>query len=185
MHLHESKPIIIAVVGTTHGCGVTHFCIELSIYLSKVCKKKVALIEINTNPSLGFLFDNNGKSSRNITYFKNGDKSTINYAMSEDFNYIILDIGTNICNYESEYTMSDMRIIILNLSKHWLSRTLSTYTTTPSLRSSATFLMYAFVIQYEARVVEKIFKKRVMKIPYEKELLRLEAPHISFYKSIF
>ena len=185
MYLKETKPIIISIAGTIHGCGVTHLCVELATYISKILKRKVALLELCNYSSLDFLLMNNLRISRNMSLLRAGNRDALNKVLGDGYEYIILDIGCELTTYKSEFTMSDMRIVMLNVNRHVISRTLAVLCGEPYsdvLKTSV--LMYTFGSRHDAKAIRKLLKEDIIRFPFEEELLKLNSKNLPFYGSL-
>ena len=115
----KGSPLKIDVFGISHGIGVTHTCIVLSLAL-RYAGYKVLLQESHEGTSLSRLMESEGAVLENGTYFFKGIfimpycYDCITDYHKRDFNIIIYDKGCD----KTESSEADIRIAVGSVSSH-------------------------------------------------------------------
>lgn len=123
----NEKGKIIAIAGVVRGVGVTHTTIMLANYLSRE-RYKVAVVELNPHGHFGKIekayegihFDSSLTSKfkiKGVVYYKSVTKEQLIRLYQEEYNYIILDIGSDVEAYSEEYRRADLPFIIARTSE--------------------------------------------------------------------
>ncbi|BCN32825.1 hypothetical protein [Anaeromicropila herbilytica] len=122
--LEKNKKIIIGVIGTHRGVGVTHLCVMLSNYLSEVMGKRTAVLECNTHNDFSYIqmvYEGmahkaiNGKAFQvyDTSYYKNVTQKEIADILNNNFDYIIMDLGTDRDN--EEFLRCNCKLVVSSL----------------------------------------------------------------------
>ena len=97
--IKAAKPrIIIGILGQEPGLGVTHLSISLANYAAKWLNARTALVEWEVRNSLAALSPKEGEEAfdlKGVTYFPSIPAKELGLIYSMDFEYIILDLGSD------------------------------------------------------------------------------------------
>lgn len=124
----KSDKIVIGIIGTHHGAGVTHSGIMLSNYLDKYKGVKTAYLEMNHEDELKFLNyayegipdDQEEKKEfviHNTTYYENVREQDFIQLINLNYQYFILDFGTDYKKDNNEFLRCDIKIVIGSLTE--------------------------------------------------------------------
>lgn len=124
----KSDKIVIGLIGTHKGVGVTHLGIMLSNYLSKHKGFRVAYLEMNMEDDIKYLLyafesdmdklcEVNQFSIFNTTYYKNVRDPELIKILNEDYEYFILDFGTDFNKNKNELLRCDVKLVIGSLTE--------------------------------------------------------------------
>lgn len=124
----RTDKVVIGIVGTHTGVGVTHTGIMLSNYLSEHKSVKTAYLEMNEEDDFKHLLyayercteetmEQNHFHINHTTYYKNVRDSELVTIFNEDFEYLILDFGTEFNKNRSEFLRCDIKLVIGSLTE--------------------------------------------------------------------
>lgn len=115
--------VIISVVGTEPKAGSTHQSIAVAHYLARL-GKSVALVEANASGDFaaieaayegikGYVGQGHTFEIGKVTYYKRASKDRMAALMSEDYDYIVLDIGSyEDSEWLEEFARSDVQLVV-------------------------------------------------------------------------
>lgn len=112
--------IVIGLIGSHHGVGVTFTGLMLSFYLSEEVGIKTAFLECNKHYDMQLIEEayewqkneNGTFSFRNLTCHKGVTPSQIPGIYGEDYEGIILDFGTDLAANREEFLRCGIKIVV-------------------------------------------------------------------------
>jgi hypothetical protein len=115
----------IGIVGTERGNGVTHLAIMLGNYITAKLHKNTAILEMNPTNAFAELKESYGNQTNKnqeldyfeiskVTYYCNVRKAMFGRIFSKDYDYIIMDMGTD--RHLEEFMKCNVRIVIGSLN---------------------------------------------------------------------
>ena len=116
---------VIGLIGTHHGVGVTHTGLLLAFYFGEELGKKTALLECNRHRDMQLIEqayewetdEKNTFSFRHITCYKEVKPGQIPRILSEDYEYVIMDFGTDLSSNLEELLRCTTKIIVAGRSE--------------------------------------------------------------------
>lgn len=116
---------VIGLIGTHHGVGVTHTGLLLAFYFGEVMGKKTAYLECNRHRDMQRIEqayewnkeEGNRFSYHRITCFKEVRLDQIPQILGEDYEYIILDFGTDFATNQEELLRCSVKLVIAGQSE--------------------------------------------------------------------
>lgn len=132
---HQGK-LVIGIIGTHKGCGVTHLGILLANYLSEYAGCRTAFLECQPQKDIQYLQDyifgeTEDRQEREVfkihqvTFHNNIKDQEIAEILGDAYDCVILDLGTDFLRYKNEFLRCDKRIIVSSLAiwkRHELER---------------------------------------------------------------
>jgi hypothetical protein len=126
MNKHQGK-LLIGVMGTHKGVGVTHTCILLANYIGRCLGKKTALIECHPQNDFKFIEDeifykeDNLKGLKKfelhkVSYYKNIKSGEISEIIGDDYDCVVLDLGSDLSRSKYEFLRCDKKLVISSLT---------------------------------------------------------------------
>ncbi len=111
---------VIGLIGTHHGTGVTYTALMLAFYLGEELGKRTALLECNGHRDMGLIQDayewcsetEARFSYHRITCCREAGSDRIVRCMGEDYEYILLDFGTDLMKNREELLRCSIRIAV-------------------------------------------------------------------------
>ena len=92
--------------------GVTQFCVALANFISLESGSNVQLLDVSGTGQLACVPVTADKRLFGVTYFADVDKKQIPALMSRDYDYMILDLGSDrSCNY-AEFLRCTKKIVV-------------------------------------------------------------------------
>lgn len=123
-NLHK-RPRVISVIGTTKGAGSTHFVIALAEAIRILYGRKTAVVELNGRNDFAKIekhcvrhnFENKIYETEmydihNISYFKKSSHKVFFDIFGGDYQYIVVDIGSDFRKYRDIIVVSDIKCLI-------------------------------------------------------------------------
>ncbi len=121
----QGNPKVIAVIGSVKGAGCTQFVIALAETIRILYGKRTAVIELNGSndfekiENICVRHNMNEKSHEtdmyeihNVSYYKRISHSGFYEIYAEDYEYLILDIGTDFQKQKEKIIISDIKCLI-------------------------------------------------------------------------
>ena len=182
----------IFVAGIEHGVGATHFSILLANYRANILKEKVAIVDFNKDSDyifLGNILENQdvekGFLIDKVSYYPCVTSDFLEEIFLKDYDCIIIDAGDSYLKYRMEAGLCDIRYLILSTSL-WKSTVLQTkYQEYFSKYKNFEWrFLYCFGGSKEAKNIEKLFGKRLYRIPFIENPYRIERNNLDAVKSV-
>ena len=102
----------VGVLGSERGVGVTQFCVALANFISLESGSNVQLLDVSGTGQLACVPVTADKRLFGVTYFADVDKKQIPALMSRDYDYMILELGSDrSCNY-AEFLRCTKKIVV-------------------------------------------------------------------------
>lgn len=123
----KTEKKVIGLIGTHKGAGVTHTSIMLASYLSKSKSYKVAYLEMCDEDDIKHLLyawddwdeplEERQFCIYNTTYYRNVREPELIRILNEEYEYFILDFGTDFNKNKSEFLRCDLKLVIGSLTE--------------------------------------------------------------------
>ncbi len=188
--------LIIGVIGTHSGAGVTHLGILLANYLSQYMGQKTAFLECGPKNELQYLeqyffeepedsFKQDSFTIRRVTFYKNKSLQGIPEIVGDSFDCIILDLGTDMAKNKYEFLRCDIKIVVSSLAV-WKKQELERFAAnTTHIKNNE---QWAYVIPFaQNKVLKEAAKKlqrKIYRMPYEPDPFVLSADAIYFFRRL-
>ncbi len=188
--------LVIGIIGTHRGAGVTHFGILLGNYLSGWLGQKTAILECSSRNDLQFLqqyfydssedsYCRDSFSMHRITFYKNRNLQSIPEIMGERHDCVILDFGTDMVKNKSEFLRCDIKIVVSSLAvwkKHELERFINNHIYIKNCEQ------WIYVIPFMPNKVLKEAAKKLQRkiygIPYEPDPFVLSDNAVHLFQKL-
>ncbi len=126
--------IVIGLIGSHHGVGVTHTGLMLSFYLSEEVGLNTAFLECNKHCDMQLIEEayewQKGESGtfsfRNLTCHKGVTPSQIPRIFGEDYKGLVMDFGTDFGANREEYLRCSIKVVVGGASE-WNIRKLAQF----------------------------------------------------------
>lgn len=124
--LEVNQTVVIGIIGTHRGAGVTHTAIMLANYLSETFKRKTAILECNNHRDFSYIqMEYEGLTHRvlgvpkfqinEVVYYKEVKDYEIANILSERYHYVILDLGTDMNENGNEFLRCNIKLVVSSL----------------------------------------------------------------------
>jgi hypothetical protein len=183
--------IVIGVIGTHKGAGVTHIAILLANYLNKWVGKQTAYIEYGVQNEIVYLqeeYENNMDRQfklHGVTYYKNVHEKDMGTIMCGNYQCIILDLGTDLNKGRNEFLRSDKKIIIGSNSQ-WKKYELQKFLNGvhPDKEGAFTYIL-PFAKGKEISNLMKEYNETFYSFPFEPNPFVISAKTVETLQKIF
>lgn len=185
------KKIIIGVIGTHKGVGVTHFSIMIANYFQNIMKRKTAYLEYNNSNDIIYLHKEyeeiilNDNIERfkinNLYYYPNITKQNFSLIINENFEIYVVDMGVN--NLNDEFLLCDIKIVIGNMiewKKDYLINFIENCKYISNYRDWVYFLMLGNEI--DKKRFQKEFNIPIHIIGYEPDLYHISNATFNLFQ---
>ena len=188
--------LVIGLIGTHSGAGVTHLGLMLAHYFSEYQGQKTAYIECGHHNELDFLqqafFDPAEDSYnretfrlRRITFHKNRSLQGIPEIVGDQYDCVILDLGTDMAKHKSEFLRCDKKVVIGSLAiwkQHGFEKFINNY---GHIKNSEQWIYVSpFTTDRSLKEAVKKLNKNIYGIPYEPDPFLLSEELIRFFQRI-
>ena len=183
--------IVIGVIGTHKGVGVTHTSILLANYFSRWVGKHTAFVEYGAQNEIGYLekrYENNMNryfKMHGVTYYKNVHDKDIGSIMGGNYQCIILDLGTDFNKSRSEFLRSDKKIIIGSKSQWKRGKTGKFLNGIHEVNEGNWIYMIPFAKENEISALMKEYDETFYSFPYEPTPFVISAKTVEKLQKIF
>lgn len=120
----SKRRIIIGIIGTHKGAGVTYFGLLFASYIKKILGSSVAFLEFGSKDDLSYIQEeydgfkeNDEFIAEGIGFYRRVNMHNISDIFNESYDYFILDLGIGL-KYKEEYQRCDLNCIVGNLT-YW------------------------------------------------------------------
>lgn len=188
--------LVIGLIGTHTGAGVTHLGLMMAHYFSECQGQNTAYIECGSHNELGFLqqafFDPAEDSYnretfrlRRITFYKNRSLQGIPEIVGDQYNCVILDLGTDMTKHKSEFLRCDKKVVVGSLAI-WKQQSLEKFISNYGHIKNSEQWIYVFPFTTNRLLKEAVKKldKKIYGIPYEPDPFLLSEEMIHFFQRI-
>ncbi|MDF2473223.1 MAG: hypothetical protein K0R21_1005 [Anaerocolumna sp.] len=193
MGIFQGK-LVIGVIGTHRGAGVTHFCLMLAGYASWYLGCKTAYIECHPQNEIRCLQEIREEDMdahqdsfvlHKVTYYKSVSNKRIGEIIGDRYDCVILDLGSDFTNGKSEFERCDRKFIISSMAL-WKRQELDKFIKhTVHLRQSDQWI-YAvpFAGNSDLKIIAKELGRKIQGIPNQPDPYALSATAIQFFQQI-
>ncbi len=180
---------VIGLIGTHHGVGVTHTGLLLAFYFGEELGKKTALLECNNHRDMELIEqayewsneDINSFSFRRITCYKEVKAGQIPQIFGEDYEYVILDFGTELSANREELLRCSTKIIVGGQSEWDILKLKEFIRSTEVIRGSEHWMCYLVRAKEQTlQRLKKDLRQRIWAVPDIQE-----PTHISYNVKMF
>lgn len=120
--LRKQSKIVIAMIGTLPGVGVTYSAISLGTYLSHYCHYRVALVEGNDNMHFSYIKraagvsgETNYFSTWKMDFYPRADEDIWLRLQRVSYDYVLVDYGVYQGVKQGQYARCNYRFLIGSL----------------------------------------------------------------------
>lgn len=171
--------LVIGLIGTHNGAGVTHLGILLANYLSECLGQKTAFVECSPKNDLQYveryffdqsedLYNHDYFIIRRVTFYKNRNLHGLPEIVGDKYDCVILDLGTDMVKNKSEFLRCDKKIVISSLAV-WKMHELERFVSNNAHVKNSKQWIYAIPFSQSKPLKEGIKKlqRKIYGIPYE------------------
>jgi tRNA(Met) C34 N-acetyltransferase TmcA len=169
---------VIGLIGTHHGVGVTHTGLLLAFYFGEELGKKTALIECNGHRDMQRIEqayewgneEDNTFSFRQITCYKEVKPDQIPQILGEDYEYVILDFGTDLTSNREELLRCSTKIVVGGQSEWDILKLKEFIRIAEVIRGSEHWICY--LVRAKEQTIQRLkkdLKQRIWAVPDIKE----------------
>lgn len=185
---------VIGLIGTHHGVGVTHTGLMLAFYMGEYLGKKTAYLECNNHQDMILIQkayewskeEKHSFSFHKISCFPNVRSDHITDILSENYECIIFDFGTDVTANREEFLRCNTKIVIGGRSE-WDIMKLKHYSeATKEIQGSNNWL--CFIPQANSKIITSIkneVKRNVWAVPINLVPTMLSRETNQFFNRIF
>ncbi len=190
------KREVIGILSTEPGCGCTHFSIMLANYLSGVRGYKVCIAEYNENHTFEKLeqiyegtrtIDNRTRSFNifKTKYFKNIKQEEMSDLLSESYDYMIIDFGSEYEKKKEEFKRCKRKFVVGSFCD-WKLSTYIRFLEESSRELGREQWEFFSVMEDEnlRKKLEKSYKIHICPIPFERTPFLIDKKNLSFFQYI-
>lgn len=188
--------VVIGLIGTHRGVGVTHVGIMLSQYISEELSGKTAFLECNKNNDFRYIQmayedikEPNLKKMfmiYNVTYYMNVRVHELTELLNQDFEYIVLDLGSDFQVNKEEFLRSDIKFVIGSLIEWKRDRFMEFLESNQKLhRGEQWKYLVVFGLAKEIRQLKKRWNYNINSIPFEADPFILSKNSIKLFQKIW
>ncbi len=185
---------VIGLIGTHHGTGVTHTGLLLAFYLGEELGKRTALLECNGHRDMGLIQGAYEWSSETATQFsyhriscyREVKPDQMIQIMGKDYEYILLDFGTDLMQNREELLRCSVRIAVGGQSEWDLRKLVQFVRNLDGVGGDDSWLY--FIPRGKECVIKKIRKEtgqKVWAVPEAPEPTRINRDTRLFMKQCF
>ncbi len=185
---------VIGLIGTHHGTGVTHTALMLAFYLGEELGKRTALVECNGHRDMGLIQEayewHRGTGAQfsyhRVTCCMEAGPDRIVQLMGEDYEYILLDFGTDLMKNREELLRCSIRIAVGGQSE-WDMRKLGQFIQKLDNIGGDDSWLY-FIPRGKERVIQRIqkeIKQKIWAVPEVVDPTRMNHETRLFMKRCF
>lgn len=182
--------IVIGVIGTHKGVGVTHMAILLANYFNKWLGKQTAFIEYGARNEINYLQEEYENSMdrqfklHGVTYYKNVHEKDMGNIMGGNYQCIILDLGTDLNKGRNEFLRSDKKIIIGSISP-WKKYELEKFLNgVPEEHEGAFTYILPYAKDKEIKNLIKEYKEPFYSFPFEPDPFAISPKTLEILQKI-
>ncbi len=171
---HGKGRIVIGLIGTHHGVGVTHTALMLAFYHGEELGRRTALLECNRHQDMLLIQkayewkreDAFSFSFHQITCYKEVGRNQVAEIYGEDYESIILDFGIDFAGNREEFLRCGVKIVIGGRSEWDLQKLIQFAKASEDIRGSNSWLYFIPLAKEKTitRVSNEI-KRRVRPVP--------------------
>lgn len=182
--------IVIGVIGTHKGVGVTHISILLANYFNKWAGKQTAFVEYGAQNEIGYLEENyeNGMDKQfklhGVTYYKNVHDKDMGTIMGGNYQCIILDLGTDFNKGRNEFLRSDKKIIIGSSSQWKKGEMQKLFQGVHEIKEENWTYILPFAKENEIKVLMKEYDETFYSFPFEPSPFVISAKTVETLQKI-
>lgn len=175
---------------------MTHLGILLANYLSECLGQKTAFIECQPGNDLQFLqlyffgssidgYNPNSFTIHRVTFYKDRNLQGIPEIIGDKFDCIILDFGTDMVKYKSEFLRCDKKMVVSSLAV-WKKHELERFINNSAHIKNCEQWIYAIPFAKNKVIKEGIkkLKRKIYGIPYEPDPFTLSDPVIHLFQKL-
>jgi hypothetical protein len=185
---------VIGLIGTHHGVGVTHTGLLLAFYFGEELGKKTALIECNGHRDMQLIEqayewsneEDNTFSFHQITCYKEVRSGQMPQILGEDYEYVILDFGTDLATNREELLRCSTKIVVGGRSEWDILKLKEFIRNTEVIRGSEHWICY--LVRAKDQTVQKVkkdLKQRIWALPNIEDPTRISSNVRLFLKQCF
>lgn len=193
--LDNNQKTIIGVVGTHRSAGVTHLCIMLATYISDILGKRTAVLECNQHSDFAYIqqaYEGNLKKAKckefiiyNVMYYKCVNEKEIADIMNDNYDYIIIDFGSDLDQYSNEFLRCNSKLIVGSLCD-WKRHKF--YSFLRKAENMNGYLKWQYLMLFgekeEIKEVQHDLNIMVNSIPYEPDPFRISKVIMNLFQKI-
>ena len=186
--MEKTERIIIGIAGVAAGAGVTHFTIALANYSATVKKRKTAVIELSGNHA----FEELGQTDhafvmQQVSYYPNLLHHQIPEVLKEDYEVILLDLGSTYHRIRMELLRCNEKLIV-GSSAPWRSREYIRFVLDEmgeDGRAKATIYLTNNGMRKDKNEIKRQIRRPVYDIPFLPDPFSIGKSQYDFFQRFF
>lgn len=186
--MEKSERILIGIAGVTAGAGVTHLTFAFASYGASVGKRKTAVVELSQNHAFEELGGSDEVFERKgVTYYPNWLHQRLPEVLKEDYEVIILDLGSVYYRIRAELSRCNEKLI-LGSSAPWRSREYCNFVLEEmgeERAAKATVYLTNPGIEKDKKEIKRKICRPVYQIPFLPNPFCIEKSQYGFFERFF
>lgn len=194
MGMSQGK-LVIGIVGTHKGAGVTHFGILLAQYISECLGRRTAYVEYFPQNEIQYLeyycnnrcieSDENIFKIHKVIYYKSVQEKKIGEIIGDNYDCILLDFGSEFLKGKNEFLRCDKKIVLSSMAL-WKRQELEKFIEkTSSIKNSD---QWTYIIPFakgnDVKQYSKEFQRLFLEMSYEPDLYKLSEATIHLFQRL-
>jgi len=192
---HQGK-LIIGILGTHKGAGVTHLCILLANYFGEWGGQKTAFLECYPQRDIQYLQnyiygrtegleEKDSFKVHRVTYHKNVREQEVAEIIGDNYDCVILDLGTDFFKSKNEFLRCDIRIVVSSLTI-WKQHEIEKFIHNTCHIKDSNLWTYAipFGKSRDINQAAKELQREIYGIPYEPDPFTLSTDTIKLFQKL-
>lgn len=194
MGMSQGK-LIIGIVGTHKGAGVTHFGILLAQYISECLGRSTAYVECFPQNEIQYLQyncnskciekDENIFKIHKVIYYKCVQEKRIGEIIGDNYDCILLDFGSEFIKSKNEFLRCDKKIVLSSMAL-WKRHELEIFIEKTSYIKNSEQWIYIlpFAKGMDIKQYSKEFQRLFLEMPYEPDPYKLSEATIHLFQKL-
>ncbi len=195
MAAHQGK-LVIGILGTHKGCGVTHLGIMLAHYLSDYMGYRTALLECYPQKDIqqlqNYIYQDDVAAKelevfkiQHVSYHRNVKEQNLPEVIGGEYDGVILDLGSDFARNRNEFLRCDKRIVVSSLSA-WKRHELDQFIKNSSyIKSSSQWIyMTPFSQNRDIKEASRDFHREIYGIPYEADPFTISKSSLQLFQKL-
>lgn len=195
MAVHQGK-LVIGILGTHKGCGVTHLGIMMANYLSNYMGYRTAFLECYPQNDIQHLQNYVYRDDfvakeqeefkiRHVSYHRSVQEHTLPEVFGDAYDGVVLDLGSDFVRNKNEFLRCDKRIVVSSLAA-WKHHELERFIKNSNyIKSSSQWLyMIPFGQKRDIKEASKDFHKEIYGIPYETDPFTISKSTLQLFQKL-
>lgn len=174
---------LMGIAGAGRGTGVTHLALKCANYLAGTRKKRVAVLEWNTNAHFSAIlrFYSSTRRIFDVDYFACADRAVLAECLERNYEHMIVDFGEMKEESFCECVRCDRRLLVGAWTEWQTDAFLQGIKVTKEREKSWEYLA-VFGSEETRKMMEKQFSVTCTRIPYSSDAFLVTHADMEFFE---